>query len=83
MLMRLRSAHHIRRLLAGEMRIERLAPLLWCTPPFQSGFVPGPRALTVLRGIERRTAHLDALALLADQVVCVARPLESSSNNAR
>jgi hypothetical protein len=83
MLMRLRSPRHIRRLLAGVMRIECLTPLLWCTPPFQSGFVPGQRALAVLRAIEHRTAHIAALAAVADQVVCIARPLNSSSNNAR
>ena len=83
MLMRLRSARHIRRLLAGAMRIERLAPLLWCTPPFQTGFVPGARALAVLRAIERRTTRAGALAAVADQVVCIARPLDSSSNNSK
>ena len=83
MLMRLRSGRHIRRLLAGVVHLESLTPLLWCTPPFQSGFVPGPRALAALRAIERRTAHASALAVLADQVVCVARPLDSSSNNVR
>ncbi len=80
MLMRLRSSHHLRRLLAGVVRVERLIPLLWCTPPFQSGFVTGPRTLAVLRAIERRTAHIDALAALADQVVCIARPLEAADN---
>jgi len=83
MLMRLRSGRHIRRLLAGVVHLESLTPLLWCTPPFQSGFTPGPRALAALRAIERWTAHIGALALLADQVVCVARPLDSSSNNVR
>jgi hypothetical protein len=83
LLMRLRSPRHIRRLLADVVQLERLTPLLWCTPPFQSGFVPGPRALAALRAIERRTAHTSALAVLADQVVCVARPRDSSSNNPR
>ena len=83
MLMRLRSPRQIRRLLRGVVQLEALTPLLWCTPPFQSGFVPGPRALAVLRAIERRTAHAGALAALGDQVVCVARPLNSSSNKAR
>jgi SAM-dependent methyltransferase len=83
LLMRLRSPRHIRRLLAGVVQLERLTPLLWCTPPFQSGFVPGPRALAALRAIERRTAHTGALAVLADQVVCIARPRDSSSNNPR
>jgi hypothetical protein len=83
MLMRLRSPGHIRRLLQGVVRVERMTPLLWCTPPFQSGFVPGPRMLAVLRAIERRTAHMGALAAVADQVVCVARPLNNSSNNVR
>jgi SAM-dependent methyltransferase len=83
LLMRLRSPRHIRRLLGGVVHLERLTPLLWCTPPFQSGFVPGPRALAALRTIERCTTHTGALAVLADQVVCVARPRDSSSNNAR
>jgi len=83
MVMRLRSPRHIRRLLAGVVQLEDLTPLLWCTPPFQSGFVPGPRARAALKAIERRTAHFGALAVLADQVVCVARPLDSSSNTAR
>jgi SAM-dependent methyltransferase len=83
MLMRLRSPHRIRQLLQGVLRIERLAPLLVCTPPFQSGFRPGPTALAVLRALDRRAARADALAALADQVVCIARPLASSSNSAR
>lgn len=83
LLMRLRSPRHIRRLLAGVVRLERLTPLLWCTPPFQSGFVPSARALVVLRAIERRTAHVGALAAVADQVVCVARSLSNSANTER
>ncbi len=83
MLMRLRSPRQVRGLLGGVVQVDRLAPLLWCTPPFQSGFKPGPRTLSILRAIERRTAHVSVLARLADQVVCVARPLESSSNSDR
>ena len=83
MLMRLRSARRIRRLLDGVMRVERLSPLLWCTPPFQSGFTAGPRTLAVLRALERRSARISALAAVADQVVCLARPLDSSSNSVR
>jgi ubiquinone/menaquinone biosynthesis C-methylase UbiE len=84
LVMRLRSARRIQQLLAGVVHIDRMAPLLWCAPPFQSGFVaPGPRSLAVLRAIERRTASMSALARLADQVVCVARPFNSSSNSAR
>ena len=81
--MHLRSARRVHRLLAGVVRIERTAPLLWCTPPFQSGFVAGRRARAALGAIERRTAHVGALALVADQVVCVARAATSSSNSAR
>jgi SAM-dependent methyltransferase len=83
MVMQLRSPRHIRRLLAGVVHLERRTPLLWCTPPFQSGFVPSPRALAALRALERSTAHASPLAALADQVVCVARPLSSSSSRAR
>jgi SAM-dependent methyltransferase len=83
LLMRLRSPRQLRRLLAGVVHVERLAPLLWCTPPFQSGYRPGPHVLAVLRAIERRTAGVGVLSALADQVVCVARPLASSSNSAR
>jgi hypothetical protein len=83
MVMRLRSAGHIRRLLRGVVRIEQMTPLLWCTPPFQSGFAPSPRVLAVLRAIERGTVELGPLAIIADQVVCVSRSLNSSSNNSR
>lgn len=75
LLMRLRSPGDIRRLLAGVVRIESLAPLLWFTPPFQSGFVPGPRALAVFRAVERGTAGISGLAVVADQVICTARAL--------
>jgi hypothetical protein len=75
--MRLRSARHIRRLLAGTLHVEKVRPLLWCTPPFQSSFRPGPRALAVLRAIERHTAGVGLLSAVSDQVVCVARPLET------
>ena len=80
--MRLRSARTIRRLLAGILHVETLRPLLWCTPPFQSGFAPGPRTLAVLRAIEQRTAGVGMLSAVSDQVVCRARPLNSSPNNA-
>jgi SAM-dependent methyltransferase len=83
MVMRLRSAREVRQLLEGVVRVERLTPLLWCTPPFQSGYTPGRRALGVLRAIERRTARLGALASIADQVVCVARASSSSANSSR
>jgi SAM-dependent methyltransferase len=83
MVMRLRSPGHIRRLLDGVVALERVSPLLWCVPPFQSGWVPRPRALTVARALERITAQLSAFAMVADQVICVARPLRTSSNRAR
>lgn len=84
MMMRLRSPHQIRQLLAGVVEIDRMAPLLACTPPFQSGFVvPGSRALAALRSLERRAARVSALAALADQVVCVARAPSSSANSDR
>jgi SAM-dependent methyltransferase len=83
MVMRLRSARKVKKLLENVMQLERLTPLLWCTPPFQSGYVPRPRALRMLRAIERRTARMGVFARLADQVVCVARPLSSSSNSSR
>jgi 2-polyprenyl-3-methyl-5-hydroxy-6-metoxy-1,4-benzoquinol methylase len=81
--MRLRSPGQIRALLKNVVQLERLTPLLWCTPPFQSGYVPGPRALARLRAIERRTARLSALARLADQVVCVARPFARTSRGSQ
>lgn len=80
MLMRLRSPRRLRRLLDGVVRIERLAPLLVVSPPFQSGFAPGPRTLAALRVVERRASRAGELvAALADQVVCVA----SSPNSVR
>ena len=73
--MRLRSSNEVRRLLAGVVRIERMAPLLVWTPPFQSGFRPTAPVAVVLAALERMTVHADRLAAIADQVVCVARPL--------
>ena len=78
----LRSAGDVRRLLGGVVRIERIAPLLAVTPPFQSGFV-ARRSLPALRALERRAVRVSALAQLADQVVCVARAASSSANSAR
>jgi SAM-dependent methyltransferase len=83
MTMRLRSPGRVRNLLENVAQVERLTPLLWCTPPFQSGYVPGPRALRMLRAIERRTARVGAFARFADQVVCIARPFNSSSKSSR
>jgi SAM-dependent methyltransferase len=83
MMMRLRSPGRVRKLLENVVQVDRLTPLLWCTPPFQSGYAPGPRALRTLRAIERRTARMGAFAALADQVVCVARPSSSSSKSSR
>jgi hypothetical protein len=73
MLMRLRSPDRIRRLLGDVLRLEGQYPLLVCTPPFQSGFAPGPRVLAALRAIERAAGRASGLARVADQVVCVAR----------
>ncbi len=82
MRMHLRSPGRVRRLLAGVVRLEGMFPLLVCTPPFQTGFAPGPRLLATLKAVERAAGGIAALASLADQVVCVARPASSSSNNA-
>lgn len=81
--MHLRTPGEVRRLLAGVMRIESLTPLSLWTPPFQSGFTPGPRRLAVLHALEQVTRGVGALAALADQVVCVARPLAASASTSR
>jgi hypothetical protein len=73
MQMRLRSPRKVRRLLAGVVQIERMAPLLVCTPPFQSGFRPGLHTVSLLSALESLTTRADSLAWIADQVVCVAR----------
>lgn len=80
--MRLRGPRRLRRLLADVVRIERVSPLLVFTPPFQTGFAPGPRAVAALRGLERRAAW-DPLAAVADQAVVVARARSSSANSSR
>lgn len=73
MQMRLRSPRRVRRLLAGVVQIERMAPLLICTPPFQSGFRPGLHTASLLSALEGLATRADSLAWIADQVVCVAR----------
>jgi SAM-dependent methyltransferase len=73
MRMRLRSPSRLRRLLRGTVRIDAIVPLLVVTPPFQTGFVPTGATLAALHKVERAVGHIEALAAVADQAVCIAR----------
>jgi len=73
--MHLRSARKIRYLLAEAVRIDRMLPLLVCTPPFQTGFRPSRSAVSWLEPLERALTAHPRLASIADQVICIAHRL--------
>jgi SAM-dependent methyltransferase len=69
--MHLRSARRIRALLAGHVPIDRVLPLLVCTPPFQTGFRPTGWTASWLQVLDRAAIGFPSLSLIADQVVCI------------
>lgn len=71
--MYLRGPGKIRRLTPPNLQSLELLPLLWLTPPYQTGYKPGKRTYQWLRSVEMRTRRITALAGIADQVVAVAR----------
>ena len=69
----LRGPTKVRRLTPPNLRTEAVLPLLWLTPPYQTGCKPGRQVLRLLRAIEMRTRGVSLLSLIADQVVAILR----------
>ena len=69
----LRGRNQIARLTPHNLQSLSLLPLLWLTPPYQTGYKPGKRMHGLLRAIEMRTRRISPLAYISDQVVAVAK----------
>lgn len=71
--MYLRGPGKVGRLTPPNLQSIELLPLLWLTPPYQSGYKPGKQVYELLRTMEMRTRRFSLLACISDQVVAVAR----------
>jgi SAM-dependent methyltransferase len=69
----LRGRNKVARLTPRNLTPLRFLPLLWLTPPYQTGFKPRKRTHDLLRAIEMRTRRISAFAYIADQIVAVAK----------
>jgi SAM-dependent methyltransferase len=71
--MYLRGPGKVRELTPPNLQTVGTLPLLWCTPPYQTGFKPFRPVYDLLRTIEMTTRNVALLALISDQVVAVAK----------
>jgi SAM-dependent methyltransferase len=71
--MYLRGPRRVARLTPPSLQCLGLWPLLWITPPYQTGYRPGKWILATHRAIEMRTRRFTPLAYFADQVVTIAK----------
>lgn len=71
--MYLRGPGKVGRLTPPNLQSLELLPLLWLTPPYQTGYKPGKHVYDLLKAIEMRTRRFSPLACISDQVVAVAR----------
>jgi len=69
----LRDRGKVKQLTPPNLRTLKVLPLLWLTPPYQTGFKPIKAIYCLLRFIEMNTCNISFLSLIADQVVAVAR----------
>jgi SAM-dependent methyltransferase len=79
----LRGPNKVSRLSPPNLQALACWPLLWFTPPYQTGFKPAKWAYRTLRAIEMGTRHFSPLAFLADQVVAIAkrRPMHGGNGH--
>lgn len=69
----LRGRRKVRQLTPPNLRTMKILPLLWLSPPYQTGFQPPRYVYRLLQRIEMITANLTILSCISDQVVAVAR----------
>ena len=67
----LRSTKKVKQLTPPNLELLNVLPLLWLTPPYQTGYKPSKVIYGLLRLIERNTCNLSFLSSIADQVVVV------------
>lgn len=69
----LRGPGKVKQLTPANLRTVKVLPLLWLTPPYQTGFTPPKVILKLLKWIELKTCNISLFAPIADQVVAVTR----------
>ena len=69
----LRGPGKVKQLTPDNLRTIKVLPLLWLTPPYQTGFKPPQALLRLLKWIELKTCQISLFSGIADQVVAVAR----------
>jgi len=77
------KGQEFRMFLRGRKKVEQLTPpnlqslktlpLLWLTPPYQTGYKPTKTIYRLLRAIEMKTCHFSMFSSIADQVVSIAK----------
>jgi len=69
----LRSRRKVTQLTPPILQTLKVLPLLWLTPPYQTGFKPTKMIYHLLRLIEMNTCNISIFSLIADQVVAISR----------
>lgn len=70
-MMHLQSHQHLSKLFSDTFIVEGIHPLLYFTPPYQTGYKPNPKNLAKKRLKELRVIHKKNLANFSDQFVVV------------
>lgn len=71
--MYLRGPAKVKALTPPNLQTLRTLPLLWLTPPYQTGYKPTKVIYRLLKVIEMNACQISILAFIADQVVAVAK----------
>jgi SAM-dependent methyltransferase len=69
----LRGRRKVQLLTPPNLQTLKVLPLLWLTPPYQTGYKPIKVIYRLLKVIEMKTCNISMLSFLADQVVAVAK----------
>jgi hypothetical protein len=69
----LRGRKKVEQLTPPNLQTLKVLPLLWLTPPYQTGFKPPRVIYRLFRAIEMKTCHISMFSFMADQVVAVSQ----------
>jgi len=69
----LRGRGKVKQLTPPNLQTLKILPLLWLTPPYQTGYKPTKVIYRLLRAIEMATRAISLFSLIADQVVEVSK----------
>jgi SAM-dependent methyltransferase len=69
----LRGRRKVKQLTPPNLQVLAVLPLLWLTPPYQTGYKPSKFMYNLLKAMEINTCDIAVLSSMADQVVAIAR----------